>query len=95
MEEGARMSLEDEIAKVAYELFERDGRKHGMDREHWLEAEQIVKNRHNPLRPKEAPAPKRAVPPKKVAEKKKVSAKSAKAATSGKAQKSGGKTVGR
>jgi Protein of unknown function (DUF2934) len=89
------MSLEDEIARVAYELFERDGRKHGKDKEHWLEAEQIVKNRHNPLKLKEAPAPKRAVPTKKVAEKKKVPVKSAKAAISGKSQKSGGKTIGK
>lgn len=37
------MDLHDEIAKVAYELFERDGRKHGKDREHWCEAEELVK----------------------------------------------------
>jgi len=40
------MSLDDEITKVAYELFERDGGVHGKDREHWLEAEEIVKARH-------------------------------------------------
>lgn len=39
------MDLNEEIAKVAYELYERDGRQHGKDREHWLEAEQIVKDR--------------------------------------------------
>ncbi len=40
------MDLEDEIARVAYELYERDGRLHGKDQEHWLEAERIVKERH-------------------------------------------------
>jgi hypothetical protein len=40
------MDLNDEIAGVAYELFERDGREHGRDQEHWLEAERIVKARH-------------------------------------------------
>ena len=38
--------LHEEIAKAAYELFERDGRQHGLDKEHWLEAERIVKARH-------------------------------------------------
>ncbi len=40
------MDLHGEIEKVAYELYERDGRKHGKDREHWLEAERLVKARH-------------------------------------------------
>ena len=40
------MDLNDEIAKVAYELFERDGRQHGKDKEHWIEAEKIVRARH-------------------------------------------------
>lgn len=31
-----------EIAKVAYELFEKSGRIHGRDLENWLEAERIV-----------------------------------------------------
>lgn len=39
------MDLNEEIAKVAYELFERDGSEHGKDKEHWLEAERIVKGR--------------------------------------------------
>ena len=37
------MDLNEEIAKVAYELYERDGKQDGKDREHWLEAERIVK----------------------------------------------------
>jgi hypothetical protein len=40
------MDLNDEIAKVAYELFERGGKEHGKDQAHWLEAERIVKARH-------------------------------------------------
>jgi hypothetical protein len=40
------MDLNDEIAKVAYELFERGGRQHGKDKENWSEAEEIVKARH-------------------------------------------------
>ena len=40
------MDLNDEIAKVAYELFERDGKRDGKDKEHWCEAEEIVRARH-------------------------------------------------
>ncbi len=39
------MDLNEEIAKVAYELYERDGKQDGRDREHWLEAERIVEAR--------------------------------------------------
>ena len=35
----------DEVARVAYELFERRGRTHGHDLEDWLEAERIVRQR--------------------------------------------------
>lgn len=34
--------LFDEIARVAYELWEKTGCIHGRDIEHWCEAEQIV-----------------------------------------------------
>jgi hypothetical protein len=44
--EEAIMSFDEEVARVAYELFERDGRTHGKDREHWLEAVEIVNARH-------------------------------------------------
>ena len=37
------MNLNDEIAKVAYELYEKSGKVDGRDIEHWLEAEKIVK----------------------------------------------------
>jgi hypothetical protein len=40
------MNLRDEIAKVAYELYEKSGRIEGKDRENWVEAERIVKARH-------------------------------------------------
>ncbi len=35
-------SVQDKIARVAYELYEKAGRVHGRDIEHWLEAETIV-----------------------------------------------------
>ena len=52
----------DEIAKVAYELFERDGRQHGKDKEHWAEAERIVKARRME---REAERDRKVVAPKK------------------------------
>jgi len=33
----------DEIARLAYQHWERDGRPNGRDREYWLEAEQQLK----------------------------------------------------
>jgi len=36
----------DEIARIAYDLFERDGMVHGKDFHHWIEAEIIVLARH-------------------------------------------------
>ncbi len=36
------MDLREEIAKAAYYLYERSGWLHGMDTEHWLEAERLV-----------------------------------------------------
>ena len=41
----ARLVSHDEVAKVAYELFERRGREPGHDFEDWLKAEQIVRDR--------------------------------------------------
>lgn len=40
------MNVHDEIAKVAYELYEKSGRMPGHDLEHWLEAEKIVMARY-------------------------------------------------
>jgi hypothetical protein len=39
---SAKESAQDKIARVAYELYEKSGRIHGKDIEHWLEAEVIV-----------------------------------------------------
>ncbi len=35
----------DEVARVAYDLFEKRGRVHGHDMEDWFNAEMIVKRR--------------------------------------------------
>jgi len=40
------MNLQDEIAAVAYELFESRGCVHGRDLDDWLDAERIVLGRH-------------------------------------------------
>lgn len=39
---SAKESVQDKIARVAYELFEKSGRIHEKDIENWLEAEVIV-----------------------------------------------------
>ncbi len=39
---SVKESVQDKIARVAYELFEKSGRTHGKDIEHWIEAEVIV-----------------------------------------------------
>lgn len=39
------MSKHEEIKKVAYEIFEKSGRTHGSDLDHWFEAERIVHER--------------------------------------------------
>jgi hypothetical protein len=36
------MDLYEEIAKVAYELYEKSGYTDGRDLDHWLDAERIV-----------------------------------------------------
>ena len=41
----ASASVQDEIARVAYELFEQRGRLPGHEQEDWLKAEQIVQQR--------------------------------------------------
>lgn len=40
------MDLCEEIAKVAYEIFEREGRVHGRHLEHWCEAEITVTKKY-------------------------------------------------
>ena len=39
------MKRHKEIEKLAYELFEKGGRVHGRDIDHWLEAERIASAR--------------------------------------------------
>lgn len=40
------MTLREEIAKVAYEIYEARGCLHGHDLDDWLEAERIVLSQH-------------------------------------------------
>ena len=40
-----KKNLHDEIAKVAYTIFENSGRLYGCELENWLEAEKIVMER--------------------------------------------------
>ena len=39
------MKRHEEIQKLAYKLFEKSGRFHGRDFDHWIEAERIIKAR--------------------------------------------------
>jgi Protein of unknown function (DUF2934) len=39
------MKRHKEIQKLAYEIFEKSGRVHGREFDHWLEAERIIKTR--------------------------------------------------
>jgi len=41
-----KKNINDEIAKLAYELFENSGRMYGNELENWLAAEKIVMERH-------------------------------------------------
>jgi hypothetical protein len=40
------MDLYDEVKRVAYEIFEREGKEHGRHFDHWIEAEIIVKKKY-------------------------------------------------
>lgn len=40
------MKLHDEVAKIAYEIYEESGRLEGRELDNWLEAERIVMARH-------------------------------------------------
>ncbi len=35
----------EDVARKAYELYERDGSAHGRDQDHWYQAEQALRNR--------------------------------------------------
>ncbi len=52
------MNREDEIRKVAYELYERDGMTPGRDMENWLKAEKIVMARYAEMAKAKAASPK-------------------------------------
>jgi hypothetical protein len=41
-----KKSIHDEIAKVAYELYEKEGSVDGKDLRNWFEAENIVMGKH-------------------------------------------------
>ena len=41
-----KKDINDEIARVAYEIYEKRGRAYGHELEDWLEAERIVMERH-------------------------------------------------
>ena len=41
-EPGAAGMLRTEVARRAYEIWEREGRPHGRDRDHWLAAEREI-----------------------------------------------------
>ena len=41
-----KKSIHDEIAKVAYELYEKEGSVYGNDLKNWFEAENIVIEKH-------------------------------------------------
>ena len=43
--EGITPVDDNQVSKVAYELFERRGRTHGHDQEDWFEAMRIVRQR--------------------------------------------------
>lgn len=44
------MKRHEEIARKAYELFEKSGRVHGRDAENWLEAEKTVLAKVKPVK---------------------------------------------
>ena len=43
--QGSLPLTHEQIAQVAYELFERHGRVHGRDQQDWFEAERILQQR--------------------------------------------------
>jgi len=51
------VKLYDEIAKIAYELYEKSGRAEGHEVVNWLEAERIIMARHREQRKLETELP--------------------------------------
>lgn len=59
------MKKHEEIKKLAYDIFEKSGRPHGREIDHWLEAERIIRAREMDLHAADVEASaskKRAVP---------------------------------
>jgi uncharacterized HAD superfamily protein len=50
-----KKALEEEIKKIAYELYEKSGCIPGRDLENWLEAEKIVLSKYGFLEQKDVP----------------------------------------
>lgn len=79
------MDLFDEIAKLAYEIFEREGRVHGRHLDHWYEAERIVISRYESQKQEEVAkqktAPKRVKKDAEAKPKKPLKAKTTKTVT--------------
>lgn len=44
------MKKHEEIQRLAYEIFEKGGRVHGRELDHWLEAEHVIKARETAVR---------------------------------------------
>jgi len=44
------MKKHEEIQKLAYDIFEKSGRGHGRELDHWLEAERIIRARELEVR---------------------------------------------
>ncbi len=78
------MDLEQEISKVAYELFVKSGYIAGREIDNWLEAERIVMMRYKADNPVESEVAEDSSKPKKVAA---TATKTAKKTTSKPAQK--------
>jgi hypothetical protein len=58
------MKKHKDIRELAYELFEKSGRVHGREIEHWLEAERVIRAREMDMHAKdiEAAASKKHIP---------------------------------
>ncbi len=50
------MERHKEMQKLAYEIFEKSGKVHGKELDHWLEAERIMKARETSVHAKDVEA---------------------------------------
>lgn len=51
MQTAGKETVMEKVRERAYAIWEREGRPHGRDREHWLKAEQEVMTTAAPARP--------------------------------------------